>query len=145
MLQTFVKKRSFLDLLHAIDIIVATAKYTHHTFAFQQSSVLRQRGDRQCTGRFRYDCIFVVQLKYCCTYFSFRNKKHVANKVFADGERKVSDFLNGSTVNKSLDVVAAYGFAGFECLLHGRSSRRFHAYQLRLWRIRFEVGTYASA
>ena len=34
MLQTFILKASFLDLLHPVDIIIAAAYYTNYFFAF---------------------------------------------------------------------------------------------------------------
>src|SRR6185437_5240040 len=136
-------------LLHAIDIVVATADNADDGLAFDRIPVIIECGDAECTGGFDHDSVLVVQLEDGGADAAFGCGGHFIEYFAADGVREIADAFDGGAVDEAVDIVECYGMAGAESCDHGGGSFGFDADDLRLrgigFKIRADAGSEATS
>ena len=64
-LQSLIEQRTFLDILHSHDVVVASAYDTYHILALDLLGIVVECADAQCASRLNDDSIEVIEVKDC--------------------------------------------------------------------------------
>src|SRR5882757_3010101 len=145
MFQAFILKGPFLDLLHAVDVVVAAADDTYDGLSFNGVGIIVQGRDAEGAGGFDDDGVFIVEFEDGGAYFSFGHQVHVIQNFPADAEGEVSYSFYGGSVHEAFDTVQGHGVAGFQGCQHGGGSLGLQTDDLCTGGLPFEIGAYSGS
>ena len=126
LLQTFIQKRFFADLLHSGDVIVASADDACDLLALDLVGIEAEGCSRERTCRFHDYRTLVVHLDDGCTNCAFRNNYDVVQHFLADLIGQCSSLLDGCSVDELVDLGELYHLASVNGGLHAWRTCRLY-------------------
>ena len=144
MFESAVEEGSLTNLLHSGNVVVASAYYTDYILALYLLCVEVQSCNRESAGRFNYNGVSVVHLKYGGADSTLRHYYNVVQHLFAYLKGIVSNSAYSCSVYKVVYLIQRGNLSRFQRALHSRSSCRLNANYLGGWAHLFYAGSNAG-